>query len=254
MTETPSYDDLLDFAGKTVVITGAATGIGRAVAEAFAAKNARVALLDRDAAVSGVAASLGSGHIAHVVDVTDERGVGQVVEAVTQAFGRIDILINNAGIGPLAPAESYATADWDRTLTVNLKGAFLMARAVAPGMLERRSGRIVNMASQAAIIGIEGHVAYCASKAGIVGMTNCMALEWGPRGVTVNALSPTVVETELGLSGWAGEKGDRARAAIPTRRFAKPWEVAASVLYLASGAAAMVNGANLKIDGGYTIA
>ncbi|ABR61294.1 SDR family oxidoreductase [Sinorhizobium medicae] len=254
MTETPSYDDLLDFAGKTVVITGAATGIGRAVAEAFAAKNARVALLDRDAAVSGVAASLGSGHIAHVVDVTDERGVGQVVEAVTQAFGRIDILINNAGIGPLAPAESYATADWDRTLTVNLKGAFLMARAVAPGMLERRSGRIVNMASQAAIIGIEGHVAYCASKAGIVGMTNCMALEWGPRGVTVNALSPTVVETELGLSGWAGEKGDRARAAIPTRRFAKPWEIAASVLYLASGAAAMVNGANLKIDGGYTIA
>ncbi|MDX0422808.1 SDR family oxidoreductase [Sinorhizobium medicae] len=254
MTETPSYDDLLDFAGKTVVITGAATGIGRAVAEAFAAKNARVALLDRDAAVSGVAASLGSGHIAHVVDVTDERGVGQVVEAVTQAFGRIDILINNAGIGPLAPAESYATADWDRTLTVNLKGAFLMARAVAPGMLERRSGRIVNMASQAAIIGIEGHVAYCASKAGIVGMTNCMALEWGPRGVTVNALSPTVVETELGLSGWAGEKGERARAAIPTRRFAKPWEIAASVLYLASGAAAMVNGANLKIDGGYTIA
>ncbi|MQW68171.1 D-threitol dehydrogenase [Sinorhizobium medicae] len=254
MTETPSYDDLLDFAGKTVVITGAATGIGRAVAEAFAAKNARVALLDRDAAVSGVAASLGSGHIAHVVDVTDERGVGQAVEAVTQAFGRIDILINNAGIGPLAPAESYATADWDRTLTVNLKGAFLMARAVAPGMLERRSGRIVNMASQAAIIGIEGHVAYCASKAGIVGMTNCMALEWGPRGVTVNALSPTVVETELGLSGWAGEKGERARAAIPTRRFAKPWEIAASVLYLASGAAAMVNGANLKIDGGYTIA
>ncbi|WP_101804746.1 SDR family oxidoreductase [Sinorhizobium medicae] len=244
----------IDFAGKTVVITGAATGIGRAVAEAFAAKNARVALLDRDAAVSGVAASLGSGHIAHVVDVTDERGVGQVVEAVTQAFGRIDILINNAGIGPLAPAESYATADWDRTLTVNLKGAFLMARAVAPGMLERRSGRIVNMASQAAIIGIEGHVAYCASKAGIVGMTNCMALEWGPRGVTVNALSPTVVETELGLSGWAGEKGERARAAIPTRRFAKPWEIAASVLYLASGAAAMVNGANLKIDGGYTIA
>ncbi|PLU83876.1 D-threitol dehydrogenase [Sinorhizobium medicae] len=235
-------------------MTGAATGIGRAVAEAFAAKNARVALLDRDAAVSGVAASLGSGHIAHVVDVTDERGVGQVVEAVTQAFGRIDILINNAGIGPLAPAESYATADWDRTLTVNLKGAFLMARAVAPGMLERRSGRIVNMASQAAIIGIEGHVAYCASKAGIVGMTNCMALEWGPRGVTVNALSPTVVETELGLSGWAGEKGERARAAIPTRRFAKPWEIAASVLYLASGAAAMVNGANLKIDGGYTIA
>ncbi|WP_313193385.1 GolD/DthD family dehydrogenase [Shinella zoogloeoides] len=254
MTDIPSFDDLLDFSGKTVVVTGAATGIGRAVAEAFAAKKARVALLDRDPAVSGVAAALGAGHIGHVVDVTDEAGVERAVAAVTEAFGRIDILVNNAGIGPLAPAESYPTAEWDRTLAINLKGAFLMARAVAPAMLERKAGRIVNMASQAAIIGIEGHVAYCASKAGIVGMTNCMALEWGPRGVTVNALSPTVVETELGLTGWAGEKGERARAAIPTRRFAKPWEIAASVLYLASGAAAMVNGANLMIDGGYTIA
>lgn len=253
MTEALSPDDLLDFGGKTVVVTGAATGIGKAVAEAFAAKGARVALLDRDASVAQVAASLGPSHLAHVVDVTDEPGVEQAIGAVTDAFGRIDILVNNAGIGPLAPAENYPTADWDRTLAINLKGAFLMARAVAPGMLARKSGRIVNMASQAAVIGIEGHVAYCASKAGIVGMTNCMALEWGPHGVTVNALSPTVVETELGLTGWAGEKGDRARAAIPTRRFAKPWEIAASVLYLASGAAAMVNGANLMIDGGYTV-
>ncbi|MGJ7038306.1 NAD(P)-dependent dehydrogenase (short-subunit alcohol dehydrogenase family) [Shinella sp. BE166] len=253
MTDIPSFDDLLDFSGKTVVVTGAATGIGRAITEAFAEKKARVALLDRDPSVADVAASLGAQHIAHIVDVTDEPGVERAVQAVTEAFGRIDILVNNAGIGPLAPAESYPTAEWDRTLAINLKGSFLMARAVAPGMLERKAGRIVNMASQAAIIGIEGHVAYCASKAGIVGMTNCMALEWGPRGVTVNALSPTVVETELGLTGWAGEKGERARAAIPTRRFAKPWEIAASVLYLASGAAAMVNGANLMIDGGYTI-
>lgn len=254
MMDSPSLDDLLDFSGKTTIVTGAATGIGRAVAEAFAARKARVALLDRDAAVSDVAASLGAGHIAHVVDVTDEAGIERAVASVNEAFGRIDILVNNAGIGPLAPAEIYPTAEWDRTLAINLKGAFLMARAVVPGMLERRAGRIINMASQAAIIGIEGHVAYCASKAGIVGMTNCMALEWGPRGITVNAVSPTVVETELGLTGWAGEKGERARAAIPTRRFARPWEVAASVLYLASGAAEMVNGANLMIDGGYTIA
>jgi NAD(P)-dependent dehydrogenase (short-subunit alcohol dehydrogenase family) len=146
MTDTPSFDDLLDFSGKTVVVTGAATGIGRAVAEAFAAKKARVALLDRDPAVSDVAASLGAGHFAHVVDVTDEAGVERAVAAVTEAFGPIDILVNNAGIGPLAPAESYPTAEWDRTLAINLKGAFLMARAVAPGMLERKAGRIVNMA------------------------------------------------------------------------------------------------------------
>ncbi len=249
-----STSDLPDFSGKTVLVTGAATGIGRAVAEAFSARGARVALTDRDPKVVEVAAALGPQHLGHLLDVTDEAGVEAAVAAVIKAFGRIDILVNNAGIGPLAPAESYPTAEWDRTLNINLKGAFLVARAVAPGMLERGYGRIVNMASQAAVIGIEGHVAYCASKAGIVGMTNCMALEWAPRGVTVNALSPTVVETELGLSGWAGEKGVKARAAIPTRRFAKPWEIAAAVLYLASGSAAMVNGANLLIDGGYTIA
>jgi len=248
----PAYGP--DFAGKTVLVTGAATGIGKATAEAFAQTGARVALADRDPRVADVAAALGPRHAGHVVDVTDEAGIGRMVEAVTADFGRIDILVNNAGVGPLAPAESYPTAEWDRTLAINLKGAFLVARAVAPDMLARKSGRIINMASQASLIGIQGHIAYCASKAGIVGMTNCMALEWGPRGVTVNAVSPTVVETELGLTGWAGEKGDRARAAIPTRRFAKPWEVAACILYLASDAAAMVNGANLVIDGGYTIA
>lgn len=251
MSDIPA--DPFDFSDRTVLITGAAAGIGKAVAEAFSARGARVALADRDRNVDGVAAALGGRHLAQVVDVTDEDGVSGMVATVTAAFGQIDILVNNAGIGPLAPAEKYPSADWNRTLNINLKGAFLVARAVAPAMLERGSGRIVNMASQAAIIGIEGHVAYCASKAGIVGMTNCMALEWGPRGVNVNAISPTVVETELGLTGWAGEKGERARAAIPTRRFARPWEIAAAVLYLASDAAAMVNGANLVIDGGYTI-
>jgi NAD(P)-dependent dehydrogenase (short-subunit alcohol dehydrogenase family) len=245
--------DLLDFSGKCVLVTGAAAGIGKAIAEAFAAKGARLALVDRDAGVMQLAATLGTGHLGLVADVTDESAVGAAVAQAQDALGQIDILVNNAGIGPLAPAEAYPTADWDRTLGINLKGSFLVARAVAPKMLERGYGRIVNMASQAAAIGIEGHVAYCASKAGIIGMTNCMALEWGPRGVTVNAISPTVVETELGLTGWAGEKGTKARAAIPTRRFAKPWEIAAAVLYLAGDGAAMVNGANLAIDGGYTI-
>ena len=106
---------------------------------------------------------------------------------------------------------------------------------------------------QAAVIGIEGHVAYSASKAGLLGMTNCMALEWGPKGITANCISPTVVETELGKVGWSGEKGERARAEIPTRRFAQPQEIALAALYLASDGAAMVNGANLLVDGGYTV-
>jgi NAD(P)-dependent dehydrogenase (short-subunit alcohol dehydrogenase family) len=244
--------DLLDFSGKVVLVTGGAAGIGRAVVDAFAERQAKIALVDRDERVTSIAAALAGGQRGYVLDVRDENAVTKTVERIGAEFGKIDILVNNAGIGPLAPAEVYPTAEWDRTIAINLTGMFLLARAVAPGMLARGFGRIVNMASQASVIGIEGHVAYCASKAGIVGMTRCMALEWGPRGVTVNAVSPTVVETELGLTGWAGEKGAHARAAIPTRRFAKPWEIAATVLYLAGEGAAMVNGANLLVDGGYT--
>ena len=130
---------------------------------------------------------------------------------------------------------------------------FCLLRAAARPMIAQKSGRIINMASQAAWIGIAGHVAYCTSKAGLLGMTRCMALEWGPKGLTVNAISPTVVETELGLKSWSGEIGVRARAAIPAGRFAKPWEIAAAVLFLSSPGAAMINGADLAIDGGYTI-
>jgi NAD(P)-dependent dehydrogenase (short-subunit alcohol dehydrogenase family) len=229
-----------DFSDAVVVITGAAAGIGRQAAEQFES-------------IVDVASSLGAAHRGWVSDISDAESVAAAASEILSLFGHVDVLVNNAGIGPLAPAENFPLETWDKTMAVNLRGAFLVARAFAPGMLARGQGRIINLASQAAIIGIEGHVAYCASKAGIIGMTNCMALEWAPRGVTVNAISPTVVETELGLSGWAGEKGERARAAIPTRRFAKPAEIAAAIMYLASREAAMVNGANLMIDGGYTI-
>jgi NAD(P)-dependent dehydrogenase (short-subunit alcohol dehydrogenase family) len=242
-----------NFSGAVVVVTGAATGIGRAVAEGFATAGATLALLDRSASVMGVASSLGAAHKGWVADVSNADSIAATAREILSTFNHVDILVNNAGIGPLAPAESFPVETWDQTMTVNLRGAFLVARAFAPSMLARAHGRIINMASQAAVIGIEGHLAYCASKAGIIGMTNCMALEWAPRGVTVNAISPTVVETELGLSGWAGEKGERARAAIPTRRFAKTAEIAAAVMYVASAEAAMMNGANIMIDGGYSI-
>jgi NAD(P)-dependent dehydrogenase (short-subunit alcohol dehydrogenase family) len=241
------------FQNTVVVITGAAAGIGRTTAEHFARAGAYVALLDRSPAVLEAASALGPAHQGWAVDVSDADAVERIANEVMARFGRVDVLVNNAGIGPLAPAEGFPLATWDKTIAVNLTGPFLVARAFAPGMLARKQGRIVNLASQAAVIGIEGHLAYCASKAGVIGLTNCMALEWGPRGVTVNAISPTVVETELGLTGWAGEKGERARATIPTRRFARPDEIASAILYLASGEAAMVNGANLLIDGGYTI-
>ncbi|MGA7782117.1 MAG: D-threitol dehydrogenase [Paraburkholderia sp.] len=242
-----------DFAGTVVAITGAASGIGHKTAELFARSGATVALMDLLPSVAEVASALGPTHQGWTVDVSDAASVARVANEINAQFGRVDVLVNNAGIGPLAPAKDFPLQTWDKTIAVNLTGPFLVAREFAPGMLARRSGRIINLASQAAVIGIEGHLAYCASKAGIIGITNCMALEWAPMGVTVNAISPTVVETELGLSGWAGETGDRARAAIPTRRFAKPAEIAAAILYLASTEAAMINGANLLIDGGYTI-
>lgn len=242
-----------DFSDTVVVITGAAAGIGHKTAEMFAQAGATLALMDISPSIAAVASSLGPKHHGWAVDITDAELVASVALEVSERFGRVDVLVNNAGIGPLAPAENFPLTTWDKTIAVNLTGAFLVARAFASDMLARKRGRVINLASQAAVIGIEGHLAYCASKAGIIGMTNCMALEWAPGGVTVNAISPTVVETELGLSGWAGETGERARATIPTRRFAKPVEIAAAIMYLASGEAAMINGANLMIDGGYTI-
>jgi NAD(P)-dependent dehydrogenase (short-subunit alcohol dehydrogenase family) len=242
-----------DFTDAVVVVTGAAAGIGRKTAEFFAEAGATLALIDRSRSVIEVASGLGSNHAGWIVDVSDAESVTAAANEILTRFGHVDVLVNNAGIGPLAPAENFPLETWDKTIAVNLTGPFLVARAFAPGMLARKSGRIINLASQAAVIGIEGHLAYCASKAGIIGMTNCMALEWAPMGVTVNAISPTVVETELGLSGWAGETGQRARAAIPTRRFAKPAEIASAIMYLASTEAAMINGANVMVDGGYTI-
>jgi len=242
-----------DLSDRVALITGAAGGIGRALAACFAANGARLTLVDRNEEVHALAASLGPMHRSYVGDIADAATIERLVERAAADLGGLDILVNNAGIGLLGPAEQLATADWDLTLAVNLRAAYLFSRDAGRHMLAAGYGRIVTIASQAAVIGIEGHVAYSASKAGLLGMTHCLALEWGPRGVTANCISPTVVETELAKIGWSGEKGERARAEIPTRRFAQPEEIALAALYLASDAAAMVNGANLMVDGGYTI-
>jgi NAD(P)-dependent dehydrogenase (short-subunit alcohol dehydrogenase family) len=163
------------------------------------------------------------------------------------------VLINNAGVGGIWPAEATASADWNRVLSINLTGQYFVAREAAKHMLGAGRGRIVMMASQAALVGLDGHAAYAASKAGLLGMLRSMAVEWGPRGVTVNAISPTVVDTEMTALFWGGEKGKLARAEIPVGRFAKPREIAYAAMFLASDAAAMINGANLVVDGGNTI-
>lgn len=239
---------------KVAIVTGAAAGIGKSIAEAYVEKGARVVLFDISEKVQEVAESLGQDHAFAIrLDVTCKEEIDNAISLVVEKFGRIDILVNSAGIVSLEFAEHYLEAEWDRTLNVNLKSVFLLCQAVGKVMLSQKCGRIINLASQAGVIALDKHLAYCVSKAGVISLTQVLALEWSPYGITVNAISPTVVLTELGKKAWEGEVGEVMKQKIPTRRFAVPEEIAASAVYLASDMAGMVTGANMIIDGGYTI-
>ncbi|WP_377644565.1 GolD/DthD family dehydrogenase [Oryzobacter terrae] len=252
--EGPEVDLDFSLAGKVAIVTGGASGIGLAVAQAFAHKGAVVAVVDLDGpGALERAAALGPEHTGHHCDVADEDSVAAAVEEVVAHHGRVDVLVNSAGVAILAPAEELSVSAWDTTMAVNLKGTFLVSRAAGRHMLARGRGKIVNLASQAGSVALTDHAAYCASKFGVIGLTKVLASEWAGRGVVVNSISPTVVLTELGKKAWAGEKGEAHKALIPTGRFAHPGEVAAVAVFLASDAADMVNGADLVVDGGYTI-
>ncbi|GAB0118611.1 GolD/DthD family dehydrogenase [Acidisoma sp. 7E03] len=248
-----TLEQAYDLSGQVALVTGGARGIGLSIATLLAEQGARVVLVDSNPDVASVAEGLGEGCFGLVVDVRDAAAVEAVVAEIHGRTGRIDILVNNVGVGVVAPAAELSNDIWDLTMSVNLRATFLFSREVGRHMIARGYGRIVSMASQAALVALDDHVAYGASKAGVIGMSKVLALEWGPKGITSNTISPTVINTPMGKMTWVGERGDRFRAKIPVGRFGEAEEIAHAVLYLVSRAAGMINGENLVIDGGYTI-
>ena len=250
------YDKSFGLTNKVSLITGGAAGIGRAIATLFAEKGAKLVLADLNPDIPKIAQEIcaDTNRVETVTaDLTNTADRERVVQAAVNRFGRIDILVNNAGIVLLDDALNLSEEYWDKTMAVNLRAPFFLAQRVAREMVKTGGGRIVNLASQAGIIALDKHAAYCAGKAAIISMTKVLAIEWARYNIQTNAISPTVVLTELGRKAWAGEVGEAMKKKIPTGRFAYPEEIAACALFLASDAAAMINGENLVIDGGYTI-
>ena len=250
----------LDMSGKVALITGAAGGIGRALATLFAANGATLALLDKNEAVHDFAAELGTGHKGWTGDVTDAATIERIVAEVAQHFGKIDILINNAGIGMLAPAEATTTESWDLQLAVNLRAPYLFSREVANHMIAAGYGRIVTIASS----GVEQPIPRLALsngiRAAVIGWSKTLASEVAGSGVTVNVVLPGRIHTERvdQLDDAAAARGGSTReavakasmAAIPAGRYGKPQEFADVVTFLASERATYVTGAKIRIDGG----
>lgn len=248
--------DAAPLQGLCALVTGGARGIGLAVATRLAADGARLAIGDLDGAAAEAAAgelpAVAEGPAAgFALDVAEHGMAQEAVDRMVAAMGSIDILVNNAGIGIMEPALEMKPATFERVLKVNLVGAFAMAQAAARHMVEQGSGRIINISSIAGHRGGENRAAYGASKAGLELVTRVLALELGERGVTVNAVAPGPVDTELTRE--AHTDSDRANfyQLIPSRRYGTPEEVAASVAFLARPDSRYVNGHTLAVDGGF---
>jgi 3-oxoacyl-[acyl-carrier protein] reductase len=240
--------------GRTALITGGSRGIGAAIARAFAAEGAAVAILHLgdEANAQRVAAeieAIGRRALSCEGDVAEPDAVARTVERVEAEIGPLDILVNCAGIVDETPFEAMTLAAWDRMIAVHLRGTFLMAHAVYPGMRARGFGRIVNFASQVAYKGMKGLTHYCAAKAGIIGLTRALALEGAPHGVTVNAIAPGPTDTDI-LLGMSPEWRARKMAELPIGRFATPAEIAPTALLLASDDGAFYVGQTLSPNGG----
>ncbi|MBN9017739.1 MAG: SDR family oxidoreductase [Rhizobiales bacterium] len=236
--------------GRRAAVTGAASGIGRGIAETFAAAGARVAILDRDiAAARSVAAGIGDAALAFACDVADEASVASAFAAIEAEFGGVDILVNNAGVLRDTPFAEMTISEWDRVMGINLRGTFLCTQQVVPGMKARGWGRIINLGSQLAHKGAAELTHYVASKAGVIGFTKALAHELARDGITVNAICPGIIETPMS-AGVPPEVKAVVAAKLPIGRFGRVDEVTGAALLLASDEGSYFIGATLNMNGG----
>jgi NAD(P)-dependent dehydrogenase (short-subunit alcohol dehydrogenase family) len=243
--------------GKVALVTGAATGIGAGIAAAMARQGADVAIADKPGesleSTIKTLSSYGRRGFPFAMDIRDLTQIKDGVEAVKKEFGRIDILINNAGINRPTPGLSVAEDNWDDHYNTNVKGGFFVAQNVVPIMIENGWGRVIWISSQSGLIGIPGQPVYCSTKGAIIQLVRTLGLEWAKHGITVNSIAPTFVETNLTRKRLQNPDFLKfVLGKIPAGRLAKVEEIAAAAVFLASEEAGMVNCHTLSVDGGWT--
>lgn len=250
----PSFD----LTGQVALVTGAARGLGQAISLALAHAGADVALGLRDVNTGGEVAdqigAMGRRALPLQMDVTHLDQIFRAVDATAAHFGKIDILVNNAGLAPENLAENVREEDFDLTLAVNLKGTFFASQAVGRVMIRQKSGRIINLSSQAGFAALPTESVYCMTKAAIAHLTKCLAVEWGKYNITVNAVAPTFIHTP-GTDGALANpefRSDVIERIAALHRIGEPMEVAGAIVFLASSAASLITGETILIDGGWT--
>ncbi len=238
---------------RVALVTGASRGIGREIALTLCRSNFDVVVaspeVEKNEEVAEAIRQCGGTTMTLDLDVSNRDSVRAGVDAVLKQMGRIDVLVNNAGITRDALAVRMKPEDWDRVIQINLTGAFYMAQAVIPAMMKERWGRIINIASVVGEMGNAGQANYVSSKAGLIGLTKCLAHELAPRNITVNAIAPGYIETDM-TAVLPQEVKDRMLAMIPLKRFGQPKDIAYAVKFLASEEAGYITGAVLRVNGG----
>lgn len=254
----PGRQPRKELRGQVALVTACSKGIGKACALALAEAGADLILGLHDVAKAADLVRrierMGRTALPVQMDVTRLDQIRSAVREGVRRFGRIDVLVNNAGVGAPSPAERVTEKDFDETVAVNLKGTFFVSQAVAKVMIRQRRGRIVNVGSQAGTVALPTESVYCMTKAGIAHLTKCLALEWARHGITVNAVAPTFIETP-GTRRWLDDRAFRASVVrrIPLGRVGAPEDVAGPVVFLCSSKASLITGVTLMIDGGWTI-